>query len=144
MPAESTASPSGFSLQYFVETRDARGPLLTVGSEAAPLVVEVLPGQVPAQVFKPVPKAVFFGAVGVTGASALAVAGLSVALNLTQSRYQTLANGPAPHTVFDTEALVGLGRTGSALAVATNVALVAVSVSMLTTLILGILTKFDE
>ena len=46
LPAEITANDGGLSVEYFVVTEDRHGvPLLTEGSEAAPLRVELSPGQ---------------------------------------------------------------------------------------------------
>ncbi|MCC7072257.1 MAG: hypothetical protein IT383_13095 [Deltaproteobacteria bacterium] len=46
LPAEVTANPGGATLEFYVETADAAGPLLSAGSATAPLTAALTPGQV--------------------------------------------------------------------------------------------------
>ncbi len=46
LPAEVTANDGGATLEFYVETADADGALLTAGSSAAPLTAALAPGQV--------------------------------------------------------------------------------------------------
>src|SRR5262249_29773949 len=46
LPGETMASPNGFTFEYFLETRDQEGPLLTHGSKTNPMLVQVFPGAV--------------------------------------------------------------------------------------------------
>jgi hypothetical protein len=72
IPGEWTANDEGFRLEYMVKTLDDNGaPLLQAGSEAAPLVADVEPGQVGEG--GPFYSSVWFWSA--TGVAVLAVAG---------------------------------------------------------------------
>lgn len=72
LPAELTVNDAGLRLEYFVETRDAKGTrLLMKGAEASPLLLEVAPGQLPPPRLK---SPAWFGiATGATVASGVAL-----------------------------------------------------------------------
>jgi hypothetical protein len=139
IPGEFTADPTGFSLEYTVETADRDGPLLTQGTVAAPLTLAVAAGQVPTTAFKPVPRAVFFVMTGATAAIGAAAGVTGLLFNGTQAEYRTLAAMEVSASTLEQ-----LADRGQALGLATNVLLVSAGVALVATLILLPLTRFFD
>jgi hypothetical protein len=139
IPGEFTADPTGFSLEYTVETADRDGPLVTQGTVAAPLTLAVAAGQVPTTAFKPVPRGVFFVMMGATAAIGAAAGVTGLLFNGTQAEYRTLAA-----MEVQARTLEQLADRGQALGLATNVLLVSAGVALVATLILLPLTRFFD
>lgn len=91
LAGEVTANQGGAELEFYVETTDQDGPLLTRGSAAAPLVAAIAPGQVDHSAPPPLPPwAVWAGA----GSSALllaAGAGFGTGMLVVQQDYTAQA-----------------------------------------------------
>lgn len=140
IPGEFTADEKGFGLEYFTETSDREGLLLASGSEKQPLVITVLPGQVPVQAFKPVPKAVFFTSLALTGAIGVATGVMGFLYNQEQASFdRRVAMGG------ENGAMLALQiERGQSYAVATNVLLVSAAIAIAATLILLPLTRLFE
>lgn len=134
IPGEFTASESGFRLEYFVETKDSKGPLLTLGNPQSPVGISVSPGALAAAP-PPLPRWAF-----VSSATATAIAGASagvfgVMFNVEQSRHRQLT-GEVPGD----EVVARINR-GNTLATATNVALI---VTGATAILTGVLIPFTD
>ena len=136
--ASETASPKPSALDYFIETSDAQGPLLRMGSTAAPLVVQLSSGE-PA-VHRPLPKPLFWSGVGVSAALSATAIGLKVALDVTQARYAQLSGGPG---VLDGAAIAGAQHQGASLATGLTISLCSTIVMLVATAVVGLLTDFE-
>lgn len=138
IPADFTATSSGFPLEYYVETADAAGPLLRVGAELSPRTVSVLAGLVETKAFKPVSPTITFLSLGLTAAIGVAAAVLGVLFNLEQGRYRSLRDSEVSGAVLFESA-----RQGGSLATGVNVTVVGVGVGSLITGVLLLLTDFE-
>jgi hypothetical protein len=134
IPGEFTASEQGFALEYYVETLDPSGTLLSLGTEHAPKRIEVTAGRLKPVSPPPLPRWAFFTGVGVTAVSGVAAGGLGLALSSTQGSYrqQTAASG-----VIDGAQLARQARTGEQLATATNAALITAGVALVATAVMA-------
>jgi|CXWL01.1.fsa_nt_gi hypothetical protein len=135
IPGEFTASETGFKLEYYVETKDAKGTLLTVGNATMPVGLSVSPGSSITAAPPPLPRWAF-----VSGATATAIAGISagvfgVMFNAEQSRHNQLTG-----EVQGADVVARINR-GNTLAAATNVSLI---VTGATALVTGILVPFTD
>ncbi len=133
IPGEFTASERGFALEYYVETLDPHGALLTLGTEREPKKIEIAPGSM-RQSRPPLPRWAFFTGVGVTAVTGLGAGGLGLALNTTQADYRAHANAPGN---IDGAQLAQKARAGDLLAVATNAALVTAGVALVATAVMA-------
>jgi hypothetical protein len=96
LAGEVTADPKGFVMQYFVETVDATGPLLTLGAAATPRSIQVAAGQVPVARFKPIPPALWATSAAVTGVLGAGWGALGISQLMTQSAYTRYVNSAGP------------------------------------------------
>ncbi len=140
LPGELTASETDYRLEYFVETFDAEGPLLRLGSSTDPRPLEISKGQVRKERFAPVPRAVFFTALGATAVAGALAGGFRVALAVTQGEYRTFV---ASMTDFDGAVTAPQRSRGAFLAEATNASLIGLGVLAVVTIVLATLTAFD-
>ncbi|MFO0598412.1 MAG: hypothetical protein U0228_24110 [Myxococcaceae bacterium] len=139
IPGDFTATSSGFPLEYYVETADRAGPLLTVGAERLPKTIAVAPGLVETR-FKPIHPAVTVTTLVLTALAGLAAGAFALSFNLAQADYRRYtANGA---TVAGSE-LVARARTGQTLAYGVDASLVALGVGVVANAILLPLTDFD-
>ena len=115
IPAEYTADERGFTLEYYVQSADAKGPLVAQGSAEAPLKLEVSAGRVRAGGPPPVNRKVTFTVLGFALAGAAVSGALGIGTFLTQREYQGLMGMQQGAEV------VALANRGSALATAANV-----------------------
>ncbi len=140
IPSDFTASKDGFPLEYFVETGDGSGPLLSVGANLTPRTVRVTPGFVETRAFKPIHPAVTFVSLSLSVAIGVAAGVLGVAFNLEQAKYRELSRMAE---VSGAE-LSERARTGTTLATATNGTLIAFGVGALTTALFFPFTDFES
>ncbi len=138
VPGEFTADETGFALEYYVETADADGPLLSLGTALSPKTITILAGTLFTERPKPVPRGVFIASASVTGVLGVAAGVLAILFNTTQSNYRSLAQGQVEGAV-----LVSTARQGEVLATATNATLIACGAGLLTTIVLSTLTNFS-
>lgn len=138
IPGEFTADPSGFTLEYYVETGDADGPLLTIGNALTPKTVAVTAGALFTQRPKPVPRGVFIASAAATGVLGAATGVLAIMFNVQQSEYRKMAQGQV-----DGAKLVAAAQRGDGLASATNALTIATGVALVTTIVLSTLTNFS-
>jgi hypothetical protein len=131
LPGDFTASPSGFSLQYFVEAADSVGRLAGVGTEVSPLVLVVSAGQVPTARVR-LPRWVAYLAGGLTLGLGAAGGSFGLLTSNTQRRYDSLTAGL---TASGAE-VVALQRQGTTYATATNATLISAGGAALITLVL--------
>ncbi|HEY3450625.1 MAG TPA: hypothetical protein VGK67_29990 [Myxococcales bacterium] len=131
IPAEWTASESGFELEYYLSAHDEAGPLVGRGEAASPLRLAVSPGQVEHALPKPVPRWALYVLSAGAVASAAAAGGLGVATLQAQTNYDRYA-AQSVNKAADGRPLVAMGANGRALsdaalgmAVATGVLLTA-------------------
>ncbi len=96
LAGEVTADPKGFVLQYVVETVDATGPLLTLGSAANPRSIPVAAGQVPVARFKPIPPPLWVTSAALTGVLGAGWGALGGSELLTQSTFTRYGNAMVP------------------------------------------------
>ncbi|MGC4121272.1 MAG: hypothetical protein QM765_43180 [Myxococcales bacterium] len=87
IPADWTASENEYVLEYYLLTKDAGGPLLTLGEAARPLKIDVAAGLVERTWAKPVPRPVLWTGVAFTVAAAAAAGGLGLAARGAQQDY---------------------------------------------------------
>lgn len=139
IPGDVTADDKGFKLEFYVETIDGQGPLLTMGGPAAPKLVEVAAGQVPRERFTPVPKGLFWTSVGVTAALGVAAGALGISLSSTQKAYTTLVSGSGP---LDGSLVNARAKQGETLAVYTNAGWISALSMLAVTLLLIPFTDF--
>lgn len=118
LPAEFTADPTGFALEYYVETADAKGPLLKRGSSAAPLRIDIGAGALDTKP-PPVKRGVFFTGLGATLVAAAATGAMAITTVVLQGQYVALQSGG----VVEGAQLVAIGSRGSAVALGTNIGL---------------------
>lgn len=138
IPAELTASETGFQLEYFVRTADAEGVLLARGDEAAPLRVSILPGRVTSTRVRPIPPAVFWTSTALTIVSALVAGAFTGALVHQEKIYRdgALAGRPGAE-------LVSLAADGRAWATVANVGWGTAGVAGVVSLVMLPFTRFD-
>lgn len=129
IPGEWTSDEGGFTFEYWVLTKDAAGPLLTLGSADAPLSATIAAGTVALATPPPLPLWSFVAASGVTATLAAASGGLSLGVYLTQLEYDQLTararEEPVPGQQvlgleaqgqrFEAAQWIGFGLTGVAL-----------------------------
>ena len=129
IPAEFTADEAGFTLEYFIQTLDAVGPLLEEGTAREPRRIAISAGAID-RARPPVPRWAFFTGVGLTAVAGLGAGGSGYALSQTQANYRLKA-GAADR---DGALLALRARQGDQLATATNAALISAGVALLATL----------
>jgi len=128
VPAEWTASESGFTAEFYVLTAGPLGELLRDGSAAKPFAVKVSAGSANRKAPPPLPLWSFVAATGVTGLIGLGAAGSGIAFALVQNQYRTVA-GATPEV--DGRALRSIGDSGENLALSTNVLMIAAAAAAL-------------
>jgi hypothetical protein len=133
IPGEFTSDEKGFTLEYFVETLDAKGPLLRVGDEKQPRAVSVSAGVFSTARPPPLPKGAWFTGLAVSGALGAAAGGLGIAFNDTQSQYKTMAAGTED---IDGARLAALRERGDSLGAATTGLLISAGVAVLATAVM--------
>jgi len=139
IPGEFTAGDEAFALEYVTQTADRDGPLLVLGSEAAPSRIQVSAGQVPKEAFKPLAPAVFWTATAFTAVSGIAAIVLGVLFNTTQSSFNQRATmGGAGST------LTMQIERGETYAAATNVLMISTAILAAGTLMTLPFTRFSE
>ena len=130
IPGEFTADEKGFRLEYYVETLDPQGPLLSLGNARQPRRIEISAGSLRRATPPPLPRWVFFTGVGLTAATGAAAGGLGLALSNTQADYKLKA---AAAGEINGAVLAERARTGGQLATATNAALITAGIALLAT-----------
>ncbi|HEY4222346.1 MAG TPA: hypothetical protein VGO62_13420, partial [Myxococcota bacterium] len=87
IPGEWTANEGGAQMEMYVETLDAKGPLLTIGTAAQPMVKDISPGAVDRSSPPPLPPwSVWVGA-GTAAALVAAGAGVGAGEQAVQTSY---------------------------------------------------------
>jgi hypothetical protein len=115
IPAEFTAGPEAFTLEYYVETADAKGPLLVQGNAKEPLHIDVSAGKLQGAP-PPLHRGVFFSTLALAIAAGLTYGTLGLLELHDQATYAALS-GPQSGT-----SVVALAQQGRNLATATTVA----------------------
>jgi hypothetical protein len=133
IPGEFTSDEKGFTLEYFVETLDAKGPLLTVGTDKAPRSVTVTPGVFSTARPPPLPKGVWFAGLAVSLGLGAAAGGVGIALSDTQNQYRAMAQSGED---VDGAKLTALATRGQSLAEATTGLLISTGVAALATAVM--------
>lgn len=136
-----TASEKGFTFEYYVETADPKGVLLTRGTSLVPQRLPVTPGFVQVANFKPIHRTVFFVSAGVTAALGVAAGGLALAFQAKQDEYRGLT---APGATVDGAVVQRLKGEGTTLGTATNATLIAAGVALVVTAVEIPFTAFSE
>ncbi|OGQ17133.1 MAG: hypothetical protein A2138_23750 [Deltaproteobacteria bacterium RBG_16_71_12] len=91
LSGEVTANQGGAELEFFVETSDQHGPLLTRGSVAAPLVSAITPGQVDRSAPPPLPPWAVWAGAGSSAALLAAGVGFGAGMLVVQQDYTAQA-----------------------------------------------------
>jgi hypothetical protein len=133
IPGEFTSDEKGFTLEYFVETLDAKGPLLSVGTEKQPKAVAVSAGVFSTAKPPPLHKGVWFAGLALSAAVGAAAGGVGIAFNDTQTQYKTLAGSPDE---VDGARLQALRVRGESLGDATTGLLISTGVAVLATAVM--------
>lgn len=137
IPAEYTADEKGFTLEYYVESSDSKGPLLSQGNAALPLKLEVSAGKVQSGKPPPVSRKVFFSMLGLRLGGAAVSGALGITTKLMEGQYQGLSGTQMGSDV------VGLISRGQATATAANVGWIVTGALAIVTAILLPLTDWD-
>ena len=113
LPGEVTANDGGTELEFYIETTDADGPLLTRGSAAQPLRAAIAPGQVDRSAPPPLPPWAVWAGAGSTAALLAAGAGFGVGVIVVQQQYdaQGVLAVDVPQQGADLTAKSALGDT---------------------------------
>lgn len=141
LAGEVTASEKGFTFEYYVETADTQGVLLTRGTSLVPQRLPVTPGFVQVATLKPIHRAVFFVSAAFTAALGLAAGGLALAFQAKQAEYQ---GATPPGGTVDGALVQRLRGEGNTLATATNATLIAGGVALVITAVEAPFTAFSE
>lgn len=136
-----TTNDTGMKVEYYVETRDAEGALVTLGSPERPLLLEVTAGSVVRERPPPLSPWVFW-----TTATATVVlgAGTGVAALLThsaQNDYNTYVHGAG---TLDAGTIQSKATNGEHLATATNVGLGATAVGLVASVLVTRFINWDH
>ncbi|HEY4223804.1 MAG TPA: hypothetical protein VGO62_20750, partial [Myxococcota bacterium] len=136
IPGEWTANEGGAQMEMYVETLDAKGPLLTIGSAAQPLVKDISPGAVDRSGPPPLPPwSVWVGA-GTAAALVAAGAGVGAGEQAVQTSYKEQAQLATTQAQPGAE-LKQKADLGGALAVTTTSLWVASGVVAVATVVAG-------
>jgi hypothetical protein len=136
IPADFTADPQGFTLEYYVETADPKGPLVVEGSAKTPLKVEVAAGKLQGPP-PPLHRAIFATGVALTALAGLTWGGLAIWELQTQSTYSKLSGTQYGASV------TAMQRLGDTLATGANAAAISAGVLALITVTLAFFTDWD-
>jgi hypothetical protein len=137
IPGEFTVNKEGLRLEYFVETLDSKGPLLTLGDARAPVGISVSPGdRVVAP--PPLPRWAFVSSATLTAVAGASAGALGVMFNVEQNRHRQ-----ATGDLSGSEVVARIDR-GNTLASATNVALIVTGVTAILTGVLFPFTNWDD
>lgn len=128
LPADWTASESGFVAEFYVLTAGPLGELLRDGSAAEPHPIKVSAGSANRTAPPPLPLWSFVVASGVAGVIGLGAAGSGIAFALVQDQYRTVASATPE---VDGRELREIGDSGENLALSTNVLLIATAAAAL-------------
>lgn len=139
IPGDLTADEHGFQLEYYVETVDAAGPLLSLGSLQEPKSIPVLAGLVPVARFKPVPRGVFWASFVLTALAGGAAGGFGVAYNNSQYSYRQLT---VPGAEVEAATVNARITQGTFFATGTNVSLISAGALAVITAVLIPFTNF--
>jgi hypothetical protein len=139
LSGESTATERDTSLQYYVQTLDENGPLLTLGNANTPLQIAISQGLFEPERKRPIPRWAFFTGVGATAVLGLASGGLAYSLQVTQQDFRTKAATDG----YPGRQLVALEAKGNALATVTTGSLIGLGVAAGATLLMWPFTQFS-
>jgi hypothetical protein len=92
IPGEFTSDEKGFTLEYYVETLDTKGPLLTVGTDKQPRQVAISPGLFTTTRPPPLSKAPWFVGLAMSLGLGGASTGVGIAYLNSQAEYTRKAN----------------------------------------------------
>lgn len=92
IPGEWTANDAGVVVELYIETLDAKGPLLMVGSATAPMVRDIAPGQVDRSSPPPLSPWVVWTGAGTTAVLLAAGSGFGAGMSAVQADYTAQAN----------------------------------------------------
>lgn len=137
IPGEWTANDHGAQVELFVEAVDQKGPLLTRGSAAEPILRSISPGQVDLSGPPPLPPWSVWVGVGATAAIAAAGLGFGVGVSATQQAYDEQVNLARSEPQPGSE-LRSKREQGEALSLAANGLFVASGVAGLATAVAGL------
>jgi hypothetical protein len=140
IPGEQTTNADGLKLEYYVESRDAQGPLVTRGSADKPLALEVSAGTTVRERPPPLAPWAFWLSSGVTAAAALSTGGLAFATHQAQQNYNTYVSGP----VLDAGALQTKAQSGQRLALGTNIGIGVTAAGVVVTAIISRFVNWDH
>jgi hypothetical protein len=114
IPGEWTANDDGFTLEFYVETFDATGPLVLHGAPSEPLNATITPGTADRAPPPPLPLWSFLGTSATAGVVAVAggvFTGLTVAASLDYQRQLTDSIDGDPAIGRELKSLENLGNT---------------------------------
>jgi hypothetical protein len=140
LAADYTASENGFTLDYNVETLDAHGPLLSLGSSDQPKQIQVEAGSLAPLKPPPVPRGLWFVSLGLTAALGAGELAVKLSLDATQADYQRRAGIPG----YAGSDLVRRQSQGQTLALSTTAGLIALSVFAALTAVLAPFTNWSN
>jgi hypothetical protein len=129
-----TANPGGMKVEYYVETRDAEGSLVSMGSSDKPMILEVSAGTVIRERPPPLQPWIFWTLTGTTVALGAATGTLALLTHNAQNDYDTYVNGTG---VLDAGTIQTKATDGQRLALATNIGLSATAVGVVSTAVVA-------
>jgi hypothetical protein len=136
IPGEWTANDSGVVVEMYIETLDAKGPLLMVGSATQPMVRDIAPGQVDRSSPPPLPPWIAWTGAGTTVVLVAAAAGFGAGMGAVQADYTAQAN-LAVTEPQDGAVMRQKRELGESLALTANSLFIASAVAGVTTVVIG-------
>lgn len=136
IPGEWTANDGGVVVEMYIETLDAKGPLLMVGTAAQPMTRDVAPGQVDRSSPPPLPPWVTWTGAGTTAVLLAAGAGFGAGMSAVQADYTAQAN-LAVTEPQDGAVMRQKRELGETLSLAANSLFIASAVAGVTTVVVG-------
>lgn len=125
-----TVNPSGMKLEYYVETRDSEGSLVTLGSADKPLLLEVTAGTTVRERPPPLSPWVFWTLATTTVVLGAGTATAALLTSNAQSNYTSYVNGSG---ALSASTIQSKAQAGQHLATVTNVGIGATAVSLVAT-----------
>jgi hypothetical protein len=139
VPGEWTASPTGFTMEAFVDASDQKGPLQRLGSPFVSIPVGA--GALARR--QPVPVWAFATSAGLTGAAALSAAGITAASAWQGAQFQAKLSAATEGDPGDGADIVAHQALGSALNVAAWTTWGLTGVAVVLSGVLGLFTNWS-
>jgi hypothetical protein len=136
-----TANEGGLKVEYYVETRDQEGTLVSMGAADKPLVLEVSTGTVVRERPPPLKPWTFWTAAGITAVAGLGTGAAALLTYRAQQDYNSYVNGTG---TLDAGTIQSKANTGKQLALGTNVGLGVTAVGLVASVLVSRFVNWDN